>query len=204
MKRVPWYPNVPLALIALSWKWAAIILGISLAVIVAMWGASERGSTLNEAPANVRGSSDLSARGAIAPSMSGSLLPRTLKVTSSGPTTINAPEPVAYIPPETERWSCAQIQQAMMVQGFSLESAMIGSSIAMAESGGRGAATHVTDHEWSVGPYQVNLLVHRQFSEGCARSLTCSTAIVWRLSRGGTNWNPWSVYKSGAYEGRCA
>lgn len=36
------------------------------------------------------------------------------------------------------------------------------------------------------------------------RSLSCALAAMWRISSGGTNFAPWTVYRDGKHEGRCA
>lgn len=110
------------------------------------------------------------------------------------------PEPT---PVPVFRWNCDQLAAALRAAGIAPDAARTGAAIAMAESDGRSDATNVTHLERSVGPFQVNTLVHRSWSDECLRSLACAAAVVTRLSSGGTNWNPWSVYKSGSYEGRC-
>lgn len=130
-------------------------------------------------------------------------LPRSdILVGRGSPVTINAEEPRAVVPVPS-RWSCSEIAEAMRVQGFPAEALAVGPGVVMAESGGRASATAITDRERSIGPFQVNTLVHR-YSDECLRSLLCATAAAYKISRSGTDWRPWTAYKSGAWVGRCA
>lgn len=115
------------------------------------------------------------------------------------PATVVAAEP--YEPPVLA--ACERIASAMRAQGFSEAAVAVGAGIVMAESGGRAEATNVSEVERSIGPWQVNTLVHRAWSDECLRSLLCSTAVAYRLSAAGTRWTPWSTYTSGAWDGRC-
>ena len=128
--------------------------------------------------------------------------PQTIRVGRGNPQTKTAQEPAQ--PPRTaSQYSCDEIAAALAATGLPRGAQRIGAGVALAESGGRSAATAITPWEHSVGVYQINLLSHPTFSEECARSLQCASAIVAKLSRGGTDWSPWSAYTSGAYVGRC-
>lgn len=109
------------------------------------------------------------------------------------------PEPQSW---PTTRWSCAQIAEAAARQGF--PNPALVASIAMAESGGRSDAMAVNPRERSVGVMQVNTKVHTAWSDECLRSLECSLAVAYRLSRGGMSWTPWSAFNEGKHEGRCS
>lgn len=110
-----------------------------------------------------------------------------------------APEPQAW---PTTRWTCLEIAEAAARQGFT--DTVTVAAIAVAESGGSSDALSVTPRERSVGPLQINMRAHPAYSESCLRSLSCALAAAWKISSGGTNFAPWSVYKSGSYLGRCA
>ena len=129
-------------------------------------------------------------------------IPQSIRIPYGNPTTQNAPEPTA--PYSAPTWTCAQIAEEMVRQGASASVAVLGASVVMAESGGRSNAVNITPRERSYGPFQINLLVHRQYSPECAQSLACATAIARRLSRDWTSWTPWSAFNSGVYLGRCA
>jgi len=77
-----------------------------------------------------------------------------------------------------------------------------GAAIARAESGGRSAA--ICDscagvREYSVGPWQLNLLAHPGVSAACAMALNCAEAAASAISGRGSNWSPWTTYTTGAY-----
>lgn len=50
------------------------------------------------------------------------------------------------------------------------------------------------------GPWQINNRAHPDVTEKCARDYTCAAQVVWRLSRGGKSFRPWSSYNSGSYK----
>ncbi len=54
--------------------------------------------------------------------------------------------------------------------------------------------------EQSYGPWQIHLPAHPDVTQACAMDLTCSTAAAYKISNGGTNYNPWSTYTNGAYK----
>ena len=108
------------------------------------------------------------------------------------------PEPQAW---PTTRWTCLEIAEAAARQGFT--DTVTVAAIAVAESGGRSDALAVTPRERSVGPLQINMRAHPSYSESCLRSLSCSLSAAWKISVRGTNFNPWTVYRNGTYEGRC-
>ena len=53
--------------------------------------------------------------------------------------------------------------------------------------------------EQSFGPWQIHLPAHPDITRSCAMELNCSTAAAFKISNGGTNFNPWSAYTSGAH-----
>lgn len=54
--------------------------------------------------------------------------------------------------------------------------------------------------EESYGPWQIHLLAHPDVTKSCAMDLQCSTAAAYKISNGGTNYNPWSTFTNGAYK----
>jgi Lysozyme like domain len=54
--------------------------------------------------------------------------------------------------------------------------------------------------EQSFGPWQIHLPAHPDVTQSCAMDLTCSTAAAYKISNGGTNFNPWSTFTNGAYK----
>jgi Lysozyme like domain len=49
------------------------------------------------------------------------------------------------------------------------------------------------------GMWQINGCYHPEVSISCAYDAQCSAWAAYRISRHGTNWNPWSAYKNGHY-----
>lgn len=136
--------------------------------------------------------------------------PRFLVVRRGPPVTINAEEPLEPVveskglaPNLGNVWSCAEIERAAVARGFSSEGARTVAAIAMAESGGRSAATAITPRERSYGPLQVNVLAHPHYSEESLRSLGGAIEAAWRISNGGKSFSPWTAWTSGKSEGRC-
>jgi surface antigen len=74
-------------------------------------------------------------------------------------------------------------------------------AVAMGESGGVTSATHVND-DGSVdrGLWQVNSGAWPNYTESCLFDASCNAGAMMDISGGGTNWNPWVVYTTGAYQ----
>lgn len=92
-----------------------------------------------------------------------------------------------------------ELATTMRAVGFPDAEIRTGVGVALAESGGRAEATNDTPgREYSVGPWQINLLAHPGVTEACARDLVCSTQYAFRLwsSQG---WAPWSAFLNGTY-----
>lgn len=70
-------------------------------------------------------------------------------------------------------------------------------AVAEAESGGRPDA--VGDGGTSLGLWQIHLPAHPDVSRACAVDPPCAARAAFQISRGGTDWTPWSTYTSGAY-----
>lgn len=92
---------------------------------------------------------------------------------------------------------CSGLEQLWEAAGGSPSEARTAAGIAMAESGGNQYAVSPTD---DYGYWQINRSAHGPMATfdpiGNARA-----AIS--ISSGGTNWNPWTTYRSGAYYGKC-
>jgi hypothetical protein len=76
----------------------------------------------------------------------------------------------------------------------------IATAIALAESGGETTATnHNSNGSTDYGLWQINS-VHSDVLSGHDWADPAQNAgMMFAVSSGGQNWNPWSVYKSGAY-----
>jgi len=91
---------------------------------------------------------------------------------------------------------CSGLEQLWESAGGNPADAFMAAEIAMAESGGNQYALSPTDDYgyWQINASNGSLATYDAY--GNARS-----AII--LSDDGTNWNPWTTYRTGAYEGRC-
>lgn len=93
-------------------------------------------------------------------------------------------------------YGCGGLEALWERAGGSTAEAPMAADIAMAESGGVAGAISPTD---DYGLWQINASNGRLATLdplGNARS-----AVY--LSRDGTDWSPWTTYRTGAYEGRC-
>lgn len=91
-----------------------------------------------------------------------------------------------------------QLQQLLTTAGMDSASAAIGAAIALAESGGQ--TDKVGDNGSSFGLWQIHLPAHPEVSQGCAFDPACAASAVLRISSGGTNWQPWTTFQTGAYQ----
>ena len=92
--------------------------------------------------------------------------------------------------------SCSGLEQLWDSAGGNPADAFMAAEIAEAESGGNQYALSPTDDYgyWQINASNGSLATYNAY--GNARS-----AII--LSDDGSNWNAWTTYHSGAYEGRC-
>jgi LysM repeat protein len=92
--------------------------------------------------------------------------------------------------------SCSGLEELWRSAGGNPSDAFMAAEIAMAESGGRQYALSPTDDYgyWQINASNGSLATFNAY--GNARS-----AII--LSDDGSNWNAWTTYHTGAYEGRC-
>jgi len=119
---------------------------------------------------------------------------------------------VAPVDPNTV-YSQDQMTRALVLS-MTVEQAQTGAAIGEAESGGRAGSIANTGRpdrygyhlpaagatpEYSVGPWQINLLAHPDVSVNCAMDLSCAADAVARISAHGTNWSAWTTYRTGAY-----
>jgi soluble lytic murein transglycosylase-like protein len=76
----------------------------------------------------------------------------------------------------------------------------LAAAVAMAESGGNPNAIGDVTLGRSVGLWQINLAAHPQYDEASLLDPTTNASAAFEISRGGTNWGPWTTYRTGAYE----
>jgi hypothetical protein len=75
----------------------------------------------------------------------------------------------------------------------------LAAAIAMAESHGEEGATHTnSDGSTDRGLWQINS-VHKQYDPAKLLQADYNADAAFEVSNGGTNWAPWTTYKSGAY-----
>lgn len=75
----------------------------------------------------------------------------------------------------------------------------LAAAIALAESGGVTGAFVRSSREYSVGLWQINTKVH-PYSVDDMKDPFKNAAAAFKISKGGTDWSPWSTYKNGAYK----
>jgi LysM repeat protein len=94
------------------------------------------------------------------------------------------------------RYTCSNLESLWEQAGGSPAHALMAAEISRAESGGNPNAISPTD---DFGLWQINA------SNGSLATLNtyqnARSAII--LSDDGTNWNPWTTYRTGAYYGQC-
>ncbi len=97
-------------------------------------------------------------------------------------------------------FSREQIASALIRAGLPPDQVDTGIGIVFAESGARSEAVNDTPGvEYSVGPWQINLLAHPGVTSECASDLGCSTnyaVSLWQQQ----GWSPWTTYLTGAYK----
>lgn len=95
-------------------------------------------------------------------------------------------------------YSYSQLQQLWIQNGGSPSFAPIAAAVALAESGGNPNAVSKANYDGSVdrGLWQINS-IHGAKS---TLDVTGNTRAAIIISSNGTNWNPWTVYKTGAYK----
>jgi hypothetical protein len=74
----------------------------------------------------------------------------------------------------------------------------LAAAIALAESGGVTGAIARSSREYSVGLWQINTIVH-PYSVAAMKNPINNATAAYQISRGGTDWRPWTTFTSGAY-----
>ena len=97
-------------------------------------------------------------------------------------------------------YSGPEIKAYCLSRGFTDSQAETMAAIALAESGGNNGAHALTSKEDSYGIYQINRLAWPMYSVNCCRDIYCSTGAAYAISKQGTDFTPWSVYKDGKYK----
>ena len=76
----------------------------------------------------------------------------------------------------------------------------LAAAVAMAESGGNALATGDLMLGVSVGLWQINLRAHPEYSSSSLLDPTTNARAALAISKGGTDWNPWTTFRTGAYK----
>lgn len=98
------------------------------------------------------------------------------------------------------QWTRERLLQLMMETGF--PDPNMATAIALAESGGvPGAKGDMRNGEfWSYGLFQINIKAHPIYGAKEMLDPVKNAAAAYHISKGGKNWKPWSVFKSGRYK----
>ncbi|MFB7054081.1 hypothetical protein [Streptomyces vinaceus] len=94
---------------------------------------------------------------------------------------------------------CAQTGYDAGFRGDGLVTAV---AVALAESSCNPSATNVTNNRppsRDRGLWQINDYWHSEVDDACAYDAQCNANAAFRISAGGTNWEPWSTYTAGAH-----
>ncbi|MDT7782534.1 MAG: hypothetical protein QOF58_953 [Pseudonocardiales bacterium] len=87
--------------------------------------------------------------------------------------------------------------------GFTGERLVVAVAVGMAESRCDPSARYVnSDSHNSVdrGLWQINDYWHPEVSDSCAYNAACNAREAYKISDQGSDWSPWSTYKSGRYK----
>jgi Lysozyme like domain len=104
------------------------------------------------------------------------------------------------------RLTLAQLRELAARHGF--PDPDLAAAIAMAESGLRGTKPLVADayahgdvtRGHSIGLWQINLRAHPEFNAVSLFDPDYNARAAFAVSRGGTNWTPWSTFNQGLYK----
>jgi soluble lytic murein transglycosylase-like protein len=75
----------------------------------------------------------------------------------------------------------------------------LAAAIAMAESGGNANAVGDLYLGGSYGLWQINIKAHPQYSVSLLFDPAYNARAAFEISKGGTDWNPWTTFRTGAY-----
>lgn len=94
--------------------------------------------------------------------------------------------------------SLAQLQALAASVGF--PDPALAAAVAEAESGGNPNAYGDAKYGGSIGLWQVNLPSHPQYTAAQLYDPTFNAQAALTISNNGTNWQPWTTYRTGAYK----
>ena len=93
--------------------------------------------------------------------------------------------------------SRAQVLAVATAAGF--PDPKLAAAVALAESGGSTGAMLRSSREISVGLWQINTMVH-PYSVADMKDPIKNAAAAFKISKGGTTWQPWSAFTNGRYK----
>jgi len=117
-----------------------------------------------------------------------------------------------YKPPPGKKFTVGQLKELALSVGFNEKNAVIAAAVAKAESGGDSSndtiksGLYARTGETSYGLWQINWKAHK---DGTLKKMgitdpeqlrdpVTNARVAFKLS-GGSNWNPWTVYKEGKH-----
>jgi Lysozyme like domain len=114
---------------------------------------------------------------------------------------------VFWTPPTARAGSSADLcAQVGARAGFAGRGLVVAVAIGLAESScnrlarGYNEATHgCPSGSVDRGMWQINSCYHAEVSDDCAYRAHCNATATYRISAGGTDFRPWTTYRSGRY-----
>jgi len=93
-----------------------------------------------------------------------------------------------------------QLRDLARSVGFPEDSLDIAAAVALAESSGNPNAVGDPQYGYSYGLWQINLPAHPNYDPQSLFDPTYNAKAAFDISSGGDNWEPWTTYRTGAYE----
>lgn len=108
---------------------------------------------------------------------------------------VSPPPPTPPPPPPGARFTIEALRAFARSKGFAQPD--IAAAVAMAESGGNASA--LGDNGDSYGLWQIHVPSHPEYDRAQLFDPTYNAAAALLISAGGTNWQPWTTFRTGAY-----
>jgi hypothetical protein len=100
------------------------------------------------------------------------------------------------VPAGAHTMSVAELRTLAASVGF--PDPVLAAAVAMAESGGHPLA--VGDNSTSFGLWQIHVPSHPEFDAVHLGDAHYNAVAAFAISRQGTDWSPWTTYRTGAYK----
>jgi hypothetical protein len=98
------------------------------------------------------------------------------------------------------RLSIVDLQNLAASVGFPVDAVPTAAAVAKAESDGNPQAVGDLTLGVSIGLWQINLRAHPSLSRDALFDPVNNAKAALAISRGGTDWRPWTTYRIGAYK----